>query len=61
MDVPASASTRRCFVTACRESLDEEGRKFLQGLKERDNPFPDIDYRVFAARQGQPLLGAGAD
>jgi 1,4-alpha-glucan branching enzyme len=32
--------------------LSEEDRRFLQGLKERDNPFPDIDYRVFAARQG---------
>ncbi len=32
--------------------LSEEDRKFLLGLKERDNPFPDIDYRVFAARQG---------
>ena len=25
---------------------------FLTSLEERDNPFPDVDYRVFAARQG---------
>jgi 1,4-alpha-glucan branching enzyme len=25
---------------------------FVGGLRDRDNPFPDIDYRVFAARQG---------
>jgi 1,4-alpha-glucan branching enzyme len=38
------------------QPLNEEQRKLLQGLRERDNPFPDIDYRIFAARQGQPLL-----
>jgi 1,4-alpha-glucan branching enzyme len=36
--------------------LNEEQRKLLAGLQERDNPFPNIDYRVFAARQGQSLL-----
>jgi 1,4-alpha-glucan branching enzyme len=25
---------------------------FVGGLRDRDNPFPDIDYRVFATRQG---------
>jgi 1,4-alpha-glucan branching enzyme len=33
-------------------SLDTEGRKFLESLRERDNAFPTIDYHVFAARQG---------
>ncbi len=33
-------------------SLDDAGQALLDGLKERDNPFPGIDYRVFAARQG---------
>jgi 1,4-alpha-glucan branching enzyme len=42
------------------ESLDEAGKKLLQAVQERDNPFPEIDYRIFAARQGQPLLGGGA-
>ena len=43
-------------LAAAGQPLVEEQRKFLAGLKERDNPFPDVDYRVFAARQGQPLL-----
>lgn len=29
-------------------------RQFLQKMEERDNPFPGIDYRVFAERQGRP-------
>lgn len=29
---------------------------FVAGLRERDNPFADIDYRVFAARQGNAEL-----
>ncbi len=32
--------------------LDAEGRKFLDSLRERDNAFPTIDFRVFASRQG---------
>jgi 1,4-alpha-glucan branching enzyme len=34
------------------DQLDSAGRAFLASLAERDNPFPSIDYRVFAARQG---------
>ena len=37
-------------------ALDGEGRKLLDGLRERDNAFPTIDYRVFAARQGNASL-----
>lgn len=33
-------------------SLDAAGREMLASLTERDNPFPNIDHRVFAARQG---------
>lgn len=33
--------------------LDDQGRKFLASLSERDNPFPTVDYRVFAERQGR--------
>lgn len=33
--------------------LDDAARQFLEKIVERDNPFPDIDYRVFAERQGQ--------
>lgn len=36
-----------------RAGLDDEGRTFLGSLAERDNPFPNIDYRDFAARQGR--------
>ncbi len=32
--------------------LDQQGQQFLASLAERDNPFPAVDYRVFAARQG---------
>lgn len=32
--------------------LDAVGREMLSSLHERDNPFPQIDFRVFAARQG---------
>jgi 1,4-alpha-glucan branching enzyme len=34
------------------DQIDSAGRAFLASLAERDNPFPSIDYRVFAARQG---------
>ena len=37
-------------------SLDAEGHKFLESLRERDNAFPTIDYRVFASRQGEAGL-----
>lgn len=42
-----------------RDELNEGDRQFLASLKERDNPFPDIDYRVFAARQGDPAPREG--
>ena len=32
--------------------LDIEAKRVYSSLAERDNPFPAIDYRVFAARQG---------
>ena len=34
--------------------LNEGDQQFLAKIAERDNPFPEIDYRVFAERQGQP-------
>lgn len=34
-------------------TLTDEQRTFLESLSERDNPFPNIDYRVFAERQGK--------
>jgi len=34
-------------------TVTEENRAFLELLYERDNPFPAIDYRVFAQRQGR--------
>jgi 1,4-alpha-glucan branching enzyme len=38
------------------QPLSGDQQKWFQSLQERDNPFPDIDYRIFARRQGQPLL-----
>ena len=35
-----------------------EDIQMLDALEERDNPFPTIDYRVFAARQGQAGITA---
>ena len=34
------------------DGLTTQEAGMLDALRERDNPFPDIDYRVFAARQG---------
>ncbi len=34
------------------DSLSEAEKENLAALEERDNPFPMIDYQVFAARQG---------
>lgn len=39
--------------------LSDAGREFLLALRERDNPFPDIDYRDWQSRQGiahQPTI-----
>lgn len=35
------------------DTLNVEHRRFLDSLAERDNPFPHIDYRDFAGRQGR--------
>ena len=32
--------------------LSDEDMTFLAALRERDNPFPTVDYRDWAARQG---------
>ncbi|HEV2106740.1 MAG TPA: DUF1957 domain-containing protein, partial [Thermomicrobiales bacterium] len=37
--------------------LAEAEKKLLADMAERDNPFPVIDYRVFAARQGDASTG----
>lgn len=37
-------------------TISAEDRTYLDELEERDNPFPVIDYRVFAARQGSARL-----
>lgn len=42
-----------------RESFSDDDLQFLAALRERDNPFPDIDYRDWQARQGiahQPTI-----
>jgi 1,4-alpha-glucan branching enzyme len=39
--------------------LTDEERKLLAGVSERDNPFPEIDFTAFAARQGRAaMIGA---
>lgn len=38
------------------EALSPQEQDMLDALAQRDNPFPDIDYRVFAARQGTAEL-----
>jgi len=39
------------------EPLDDEAKRVLAKIRERDNPFPEINYREFAARQGGAELG----
>ena len=43
---------------AAMATLREGDSQFLAKIAERDNPFPAIDYRVFAARQGVPAAAA---
>lgn len=38
--------------------LTESELENLAALEERDNPFPNIDYRAFAARQGHAELAS---
>ncbi|HEY3111786.1 MAG TPA: 1,4-alpha-glucan branching protein domain-containing protein [Chloroflexota bacterium] len=45
------ARFNRLAMAADHESLDDETRRFLAECERGDNPFPDIDYRVFAARE----------
>jgi predicted glycosyl hydrolase (DUF1957 family) len=33
--------------------MDDEMVRFLRTCQRADNPFPDIDYRVFANREGK--------
>jgi len=33
--------------------MDDETERFLRTCQKADNPFPDIDYRVFANREGR--------
>ncbi len=42
------------------EPLEEGDRQFLAKMVERDNPFPNIDYRDFRERQGRPAVEAPA-
>jgi 1,4-alpha-glucan branching enzyme len=45
------ARFNRLTMAADHGALDEETRRFLDECQRADNPFPDIDYRVFAARE----------
>jgi 1,4-alpha-glucan branching enzyme len=42
----------RLAMAAEHDAVDDETRRFLAECERDDNPFPDIDYRVFAAREG---------
>ena len=46
------ARFNRLAMATDHESLDDETRRFLAECERADNPFPDIDYRIFAAREG---------
>jgi 1,4-alpha-glucan branching enzyme len=48
----------RLAMAADREGLDDETRRFLAECQRADNPFPEIDYRVFAAREGAVAASA---
>ena len=47
---------RLVAVAVGNGSISAEDRTYLDELEERDNPFPVIDYRVFADRQGSARL-----
>ena len=49
---------RLADLAARDEALDEGAKGFLASMRERDNPFPGIDYRHFAERQGRANGGA---
>ncbi|MBA3642468.1 MAG: DUF1957 domain-containing protein, partial [Chloroflexia bacterium] len=40
------------------DDLTDSERDYLAKVVERDNPFPNIDYRHFAERQGEPTPGS---
>jgi 1,4-alpha-glucan branching enzyme len=52
------ARFNRLAMAADHEVLDEATRTFLAECQRADNPFPDVDYRVFAAREGKVAYAA---
>jgi len=44
---------RLATIAEGNQPMDEASRQFVEKMAERDNPFPGIDYRVFAERQGR--------
>lgn len=47
------ARFNRLALLLDKETLDDEDRLFLQECQYLDNPFLNVDYRVFAEREGQ--------
>jgi len=47
------ARFNRLAILAEKEPLDDDDRVYLQECQHLDNPFLNMDYRVFAAREGQ--------
>ncbi len=47
------ARFERLALLAEKEALDEDERAYLQKCQHLDNPFLNVDYRLFAAREGQ--------
>jgi 1,4-alpha-glucan branching enzyme len=47
------ARFNRLAMMAERGSLDEDDRAYLQECQHLDNPFLNVDYRLFAAREGR--------
>jgi 1,4-alpha-glucan branching enzyme len=53
------ARFNRLAMAADHDRLDDETRRFLAECQHADNPFPDVDYRVFASRESRvPTLSA---
>lgn len=48
--------TKLAEIAEAGGELSDESRKYLASLEDMDNPFPAVDYRVFAARQGSAAV-----
>src|SRR5206468_480779 len=54
------ARFNRLAQAAEARQVDEETERFLRTCQRADNPFPDIDYRAFANREGKAKAPSAA-